>query len=832
MANKPLVHKKVTTSLTGIAAMSGLYLISRDNYLLFHSLVELFSVVIAGGIFMIAWNSRRFLDNNYLVFIGSAYIFIGIIDLLHTLAYKDMGVFPGSGANLPTQLWIAARLLQSLSLLAAPIFINRKLDLRYVFAGYATVTVLLLLSIFNWKVFPACFVDGIGLTLFKQLSEYAIVIILCAALWLMLRKRQAFNPDVLHLLAGSIVLLICTELAFTTYNDVYGLNNLVGHFFKTIAFYLIYKAMIETGLSRPYDLLLRELRQAKELLEQKVVERTTELYNTIDLLQEEIIERELTEEELLKSSEEIRNLYDQAPCGYHSLDKDGVFIQINDTELQWLGYSREEVVGKLKFSDLLTKSSLQTFQASFPRFKELGREQDIEFDLVRKDGSILPVLLSATAIADLNGNYALSRSTIYDITERKRLENNILRMNRLYRVLSATNHAIVHNTEKDTLFQDICRSAVEHGGFRMAWIGLVDTETGVIKPAAWDGANNGYLDEIRISAKNEPEGCGPTGLAIREGTYYICNDFMNDPSTLPWHDKARERGFFASAAIALKSDDRVIGAFTIYAGEPNFFDEGLVKLLIEMAMDISFALGSLDRVEALRKKDQMLLLQSRQAAMGEMIGNIAHQWRQPLNTLGLTIQALPLMNKMNACSQEYLDEMAAKVMRIITHMSQTIDDFRNYFRPDKEVVQFNAKEAVTKAVSFIEASFRELHIDIEVAAADAPVINGFPNEYSQVLLNILINARDALADRKIATPKVVISIGTENGKAVVTISDNAGGIPETIMDKIFEPYFTTKGSEKGTGIGLFMSKSIIEKNMNGHITARNIDNGAEFRIAV
>lgn len=307
---------------------------------------------------------------------------------------------------------------------------------------------------------------------------------------------------------------------------------------------------------------------------------------------------------------------------------------------------------------------------------------------------------------------------------------------------------------------------------------------------------------------------------------------MNDPSTLPWHDKALERGFFASAAIALKSDDRVIGAFTIYAGEPNFFDEGLVKLLIEMAMDISFALGSLDRVEALRKKDQMLLLQSRQAAMGEMIGNIAHQWRQPLNTLGLTIQALPLMNKMNACSQEYLDEMAAKVMRIITHMSQTIDDFRNYFRPDKEVVQFNAKEAVTKAVSFIEASFRELHIDIEVAAADAPVINGFPNEYSQVLLNILINARDALADRKIATPKVVISIGTENGKAVVTISDNAGGIPETIMDKIFEPYFTTKGSEKGTGIGLFMSKSIIEKNMNGHITARNIDNGAEFRIAV
>jgi len=832
MADKPLGRKNTATYLTGLAILSGLFLTSRYNYLLFHSLVELFSVVIAGGIFMIAWNSRRFLNNNYLLFIGCASIFIGTLDLLHTLAYKNMGVFPGAGANLPTQLWIATSFLQSVSLLAAPAFINRKLDFRLAFAGYAVATALLLLAIFSWKVFPDCFVDGIGLTVFKQVGEYIIVAILGTSLWLMLRKRQAFHRDVLHLLTGSIVLLIFAELAFTGYSDVYGLSNMVGHLLKAMAFYLIYKAMIETGLSRPYDLLFRELQQAKELLEQRVAERTSELHNTIDLLQEEIIERELTEEELQKSSEEIRDLYDKAPCGYHSLDKDGVFIRINDTELQWLGYSRAEVIGKLNFSDLLTKSSLQTFQSSFPHFKELGRAQDLEFDMVRKDGSLLPVLLSATAITDSDGNYVASRSTIYDITERKRLEEHILRKNRLYRVLSATNHAIVHNSERDQMFQDICRCAVENGGFRMAWIGLVEQETGIIKPVAWHGANDGYLDEIRISVGDEPEGRGPTGSAIREGTYYICNDFMNDPRTRPWHEKARQRGFFASAAIALKLDGRLIGAFTIYAGEPNFFDAELVDLLIEMAMDISFALANLDRTEALRKSDQMLLLQSRQAAMGEMIGNIAHQWRQPLNTLGLTIQALPIMNKMNACSQEYLDEMAAKAMQIIAHMSQTIDDFRNYFRPDKAMIPFNVKEAVTKAISFIEASFKELHIAIEVISTDNPVINGFPNEYSQVLLNILINARDALADGKIPAPKVVIRIGSESGKSVVTISDNAGGIPETFIGKIFEPYFTTKGSEKGTGIGLFMSKSIIEKNLNGSLSAQNIDHGAEFRIVV
>ena len=243
-------------------------------------------------------------------------------------------------------------------------------------------------------------------------------------------------------------------------------------------------------------------------------------------------------------------------------------------------------------------------------------------------------------------------------------------------------------------------------------------------------------------------------------------------------------------------------------------------------------LERLQAMEALREKEQLLLQQSRLAAMGEMINNIAHQWRQPLNVLGLLVQQVRLFYEMGSFSKEYLNESVNKSMGLINHMSQTIDDFRNFFKPQKEKVQFTIHEVVARTVSLVEDSFRNQQISIHTHASANPTIIGFPNEYSQVLLNILMNARDALLERQIIDAEVRITISKEGEKAVVTIADNAGGITEEIMSKIFEPYFTTKGPDKGTGVGLFMSKTIIEKNMNGRLTVRNTTEGAEFRIEV
>ena len=252
--------------LWGVLFLAGLYLTSFYNYLLFHSLAEMFSIVIACCIFILAWNSRRFMDNTYLLFLGIAYLFIGALDLMHTLAYTGMGIFRGYGTNLPTQLWISARYIESLSLLLAPLFLGRKLKVNEVFLGYVLVALLVLSSIFSWNIFPTCFVDGTGLTPFKKISEYVISLILVGAIALLVRSRRDFETDVLHLLIGSIVLTIFAELVFTFYVHAYGLSNLVGHYLKIFSFYFIYRAIIQTGLTRPYALLFRNLKKSENRL--------------------------------------------------------------------------------------------------------------------------------------------------------------------------------------------------------------------------------------------------------------------------------------------------------------------------------------------------------------------------------------------------------------------------------------------------------------------------------------------------------------------------------------------------------------------------------------
>jgi signal transduction histidine kinase len=262
-----VITGKFLAILLGLLILTGLYLTSLYSYLLFHSLAELFSIIVAGGIFMIAWNSRQSLDNPYLLFIGIAYLFIGFLDLIHTLAYAGMGIFQGYGSNLPTQLWIAARYIESLSLLIAFSFLGRRLRPNLTFLGYTVAISLLLLSIFQWNIFPQSYIEGVGLTPFKKISEYVISTILIVCIVLLLRNRIQFDRGILRLLSASITLTIAAELAFTFYISVYGFSNLVGHFFKLISFYLIYKAIIETGLRNPFDLLFRNLKQSEEALQ-------------------------------------------------------------------------------------------------------------------------------------------------------------------------------------------------------------------------------------------------------------------------------------------------------------------------------------------------------------------------------------------------------------------------------------------------------------------------------------------------------------------------------------------------------------------------------------
>lgn len=392
MTKQSEIYQKYGWVFSGVIILIGIYLTSLYNFLLFHSLAELFSIVIAFGIFIVAWHSRHFLDNNYLLFLGIAYVFVGAIDAVHTLAYKGMGVFQGYDANLPTQLWIVARYVESLSLCIAPFFLKRTLRAGVVFLAYTVAIAVLFGTIFYGPIFPDCFVEGKGLTPFKRISEYIISLILLASMALLVRKRKEFDRPVLVLVVWSIIATIISELAFTFYISVYGLSNLVGHLFKIISFYLIYKAIIETGLTKPYNLLWRNLK--------------------------------LSEERLREERDRAQGYLDVAGVMLLVIGLDQKVRLINKKGCEVLGYDEKEIVGKNWVDHFLPEHAREDVKAVFSKIisGEIEPFEYFENDVLTKMGEKRTIAWHNAVIKDGTGKIIATLSSGEDITERKRAE--------------------------------------------------------------------------------------------------------------------------------------------------------------------------------------------------------------------------------------------------------------------------------------------------------------------------------------------------------------------------------------------------------------------------
>ncbi len=236
-------------------------------------------------------------------------------------------------------------------------------------------------------------------------------------------------------------------------------------------------------------------------------------------------------------------------------------------------------------------------------------------------------------------------------------------------------------------------------------------------------------------------------------------------------------------------------------------------------------------IEKQREQEHMLVQQSKLASIGEMLGNVAHQWRQPLNALAGLVQNIDDAYEYNEVDKKYIEEFVAKGMRYIKKMSTTIDDFRNFFAPDKEKQVFSVSKCVEDAIHIIDASLGHNGIELTFNIIKESEIIGYPNEYSHAVLNILNNAKEALKDKLVGEKKIYIELSTnEDGKSLLKISDTGGGIDDAIVAKVFEPYFTTKHKAEGTGIGLYMVKVIIEKHMDGLVYVENSKDGATFFI--
>lgn len=270
-----------------------------------------------------------------------------------------------------------------------------------------------------------------------------------------------------------------------------------------------------------------------------------------------------------------------------------------------------------------------------------------------------------------------------------------------------------------------------------------------------------------------------------------------------------------------------------------FMDEnGTPERLLMMAMDIDDKKEASKKLQTLVKqevaknqaKERILIQQNKLAAMGEMIGAIAHQWRQPLNNISLIIHFIRDNVKNKKFIDEMLNDYVDRAKKQITYMSETIDDFQDFYKPSKNKEVFDAKAAVAETLSIMQTQIDKNEIEVQVRGNSLHV-NGYENEFKQAILNILANAKDAIASHKKIDPlfKGQIIISLEDNHSI-TIYNNGGTVSDEVMERMFEPYFTTKFEDKGTGIGLYMTKTIIENNMNGKIYAQKKENGMIFTI--
>mgnify|MGYP002640503497 CR=1 FL=1 len=274
---------------------------------------------------------------------------------------------------------------------------------------------------------------------------------------------------------------------------------------------------------------------------------------------------------------------------------------------------------------------------------------------------------------------------------------------------------------------------------------------------------------------------------------------------------------FLTASETLRTEGLALGAVD-YLTKPIDRDLFISRISLYSRL--------LRSIKESKLKDQQLLKQTRLAQMGEMISMIAHQWRQPLASISAIAGTLSLDVMMDEYKKEFFQERLDSISELSEHLSSTIDDFRNFYQPNKKVVTTTLKAVTTNAIKIVESSLHSDNIEIIYDYTDKEVISLYDNEIMQVILNILKNTQDNFKEKNIKKPQIKITTKDK----LISICDNGGGIPVNIIDKVFDPYFSTKDNKNGTGLGLYMSKMIIEEHHNGKLRANNQNNGVCFTI--
>ncbi len=554
--------KKTFAIVASLILLAGLFAISRYSYLLFHTLAETFSIVIAGGMFMVAWNARRYLDDDYLLVLGIAYLFIGFWDLTHTVGFKGMNLLPGYDAKTATQLWVATRYLESVTLLAAPLALKRRLRPAVYFAGYGALTVAMALAILYWRIFPDCYLENQGgLTTFKIVSEYTISAILLAAGVLLIRLRRAFDPSVLRWLLLSILLTILSEMAFTFYIEAYDFSNLIGHYFKIVSFYLIYRAIIVTGLARPYDLLFRELQISRES------------YRSL-----------------------FANMINGFAVHRMVLDDSGkavdyIFLEVNDAFKRMTGLG--DVTGR-RVTEVIPgiRNEPADWIGIYGQVAATGRS--ICFEAPQE---ALGKWYAVSAYSPVRGQFA---AVFMDITENKRAEIALRASEARFKLLSDTAGRLLAAQDPPGIISDLCQPVMAFLECQIFYNCIVDDAAGLLRLNAHDGLTDEQAQALACLDYTS----SISGRVACDRRRVIYEDIANASDPATGHIKAL--GFQAYACYPLVAQRENLGTLAFASRTRPRFAPDAIELMQTVADQVALALQRIQARRALEKANAQL----------------------------------------------------------------------------------------------------------------------------------------------------------------------------------------------------------------------------------
>jgi PAS domain S-box-containing protein len=806
-------HRKGTGYLFA-AFLAGivLYGISRYNYLIFHSLIELFSIIIAFSIFVIAWNTRIVAPNNYVLFLGISFFYVASIDLVHALAYKGVGVFGMTGSNLATQLWIAGRYLQSISLLAAPLFIGRKLRIVPVFALFTVCSIILLSSLYyGW--FPDAFIEGSGLTPFKVASEYIISFLLALAIIALRKKREYFDRTVLNTLSWSIAATIASEMAFTLYTDVYGFFNALGHFFKIVSFYLFYVALVRTNLTRPYETMATEIE-----------------------------ERKAAETALKERQEFITRLLDASPVAMIvSSGADERVILANRKFTELFGYTIEDMPDvahwwPLAYPDpaVREKARAQWARSVEKAIRNRGEIEPIEAAVRCKDGSRRYIEFRFSSI----GEWHLV--TFTDLTERKQAEERERQLQRYLQMQIDRMPIGMIVWDKDFRVTQWNPAATKIFGFteeeamgKHPYDFIVPKEAQPAVDQIWARLLKGDRTAYSINENTTKDGqtivCDWTNTPM-EGAHGVTTSVLSMVQDITARKKAEDELRALNENLEERVNERTVD---LHRKGDELLDSQ--RALVNIVEDLNLKTAELEQANSkLKELDRLKSM---------FIASMSHELRTPLNSI-IGFSSILFDEWLGPLTTEQKENLAV-IRRSGKHLLSLINDVIDVSKVEAGIIESHAEDfdlfdVITEAVTTFSQDVKEKGLELRVEAVHGQMHTD-RRRLLQCVLNLISNAVKFTEKGEVTVQAGIRAREDGPGKdcawAEVSVADTGIGIKEESMPKLCHAFVRIESPLKakvpGTGLGLYLTKRLLAEVLKGEIICiSRYEEGSRFTIKV